>query len=496
MINKISQIAWAVFLVALPITSFPFFPGNIGGGTLVRPLSLYPLVILLVLVTLPRLFTKPLPRTFLAFFPFLLIALVSSLLAVLQGIEALQGISLVERMVRGLVTLGVGAAIYLTVSLWPKDQADLRRSLQWLYLGFGLALFWGSLQAIYVLHFNGRWFDLMSSAQKLISTRKLFTNRISGMTYEPNWFADQISFLLLPWLLAAVISGYTVFRWRWKWVTIELIMLIWSLALLPFTFSRAGLVVMIILVLLAVLLFQRHRHETEQSVKKVGGLPLRRLLAFGAIFITLFGVIYLAGSKNDFFARIWGFWKDRQTRGAQTISDYFEYLGFGARFTYWETAYRVFEDHPLIGVGLGNYAFYFDEELPDQALATMPEILRLIVPEEGANRLITAKNLYLRILAEIGVVGMATFLAFSLATIGCVIYLWLIPGKDESFWAIGGVLGLIAFFFVAFSFDSFAVPNFWVIFGFICAAANIAGKSLRSQQVSAPISLHEENAKG
>jgi O-antigen ligase len=483
-INKISQITWAIFLIALPITSFPFFPSNIGGGTLVRPLSLYPLVILLVLVTLPRLFTKPLPRTFLTFFPFLLVAFTSSLLAVLQGIEALQGVSLIERVLRGLVTLGVGAAIYLTVSLWPKDREDLRRSLQWLYLGFGLALFWGSLQAIYVLHFNGHWFDILSNAQKLISTRKLFTNRISGMTYEPNWFADQISFLLLPWLLAAVISGYSVFRWRWKWITIELIMLIWSLALLPFTFSRAGLVVMIILVLLAVVLFQSKKRDPTQSMGRFRGLSLRRLLGIGAIIIALFGVIYLAGSRNDFFARIWGFWKDRQTRGVQTISDYFEYLGFGARFTYWETAYHVFEDHPIMGVGLGNYVFYFNEELPDQPLATMPEILRLIVPEEGASRLITAKNLYLRILAETGILGMATFLAFSLATIGCVIYLWLVPGKAESFWAIGGVLGLIAFFFVAFSFDSFAVPNFWVIFGFICAAASIAGKSLQPQQAS------------
>jgi hypothetical protein len=36
---------WVLFLVCLPVTSFPFFPPALGGGALVRPLSLYPLII-------------------------------------------------------------------------------------------------------------------------------------------------------------------------------------------------------------------------------------------------------------------------------------------------------------------------------------------------------------------------------------------------------------------------------------------------------------------
>jgi O-antigen ligase len=468
--STLSRIAWVLFLVTLPVTSFPFFPGNVGGGTLVRPLSLYPLLVLLILIVIPRFFTKPLPKSFLSLFPFVIVAIASSLLASLRGIEALQGVSVISRMVRATATLGIGLSIYFVVTLWHKNKDDLKYSLRWLYIGFALALFWGSLQAIYVVHFFPRWFDFLSSAQQYISIRRLFTNRISGMTYEPNWFADQIGLLLLPWLLAAVLSGFTVFKWRWRWLTIELMLLGWVLVVLPFTFSRAGLLIMILLVFVGVLFFRPKQKEASHEIRNQGKNPLRRVGEGALLVIILAGVIYVSGTRNEFFARIWEYWQRRPDQGyVRYVINYFEYLGFGARFSYSETAYRVYEDYPILGVGLGNYAFYFEENLPDRPLAAVPEVLRLVVPEEGQNRLITPKNLYLRILAETGLLGLATFLAFLTAIIGSALYLWLSRRDEAKFWGTGGLLAMIAVILVAFSFDSFAIPNMWVVFGLITA---------------------------
>jgi len=97
-------------------------------------------------------------------------------------------------------------------------------------------------------------------------------------------------------------------------------------------------------------------------------------------------------------------------------------------------------------------------------------VLRQIVPDIGRDRLVTSKNFYLRLLAETGLVGTAAFLAFLTAILGCALYLWLSPGPENRFWGTAGLLGLIGFFLVAFSFDSFAIPNMWVVFGFITAA--------------------------
>jgi O-antigen ligase len=127
----------------------------------------------------------------------------------------------------------------------------------------------------------------------------------------------------------------------------------------------------------------------------------------------------------------------------------------------------------LFGVGLGNYAFYFDEELPDRPLVTQPEVLRLVVPEQGRNRLVTSKNFFLRVLAETGLAGAAAFLAFFVAVIGCALYLWSGEKQNHKFWGTAGLLGIISFLMVSFSFDSFAIPNLWVVFGLVTAATNI-----------------------
>ena len=94
-----------------------------------------------------------------------------------------------------------------TTILLQRSWEDLEFSLRWLYVGFAIALAWGTLQSVYVIAYHPTYFSWMNRLQSLISIRKLFTTRISGMTYEPKWFAEQITFVLIPWLLGAVLSG-------------------------------------------------------------------------------------------------------------------------------------------------------------------------------------------------------------------------------------------------------------------------------------------------
>ena len=48
---RLSRILWALVLVSLPITSFRYLP-FMGAGTVVRPLALYPLAALLLVLFL------------------------------------------------------------------------------------------------------------------------------------------------------------------------------------------------------------------------------------------------------------------------------------------------------------------------------------------------------------------------------------------------------------------------------------------------------------
>jgi hypothetical protein len=398
--------------------------------------------------------------------------MIGSLLAFTSDLDAYRGVSLAARFVRNLVTLGLGVAFYFTVSLLHQSWADLRFSLRWLLAGFGVALAWGTLQIPYVVFYQGWYFRAFTHLQGLVSSRKLFSTRISGMTYEPKWFAEQIVFLLLPWLLAYSLLGRSLFAWRlrlrrWQF-SIENLMLPWAVGVLFFTFSRTGLFILALLAVLCFIIYRRRAHK--HTARSTAPRPLRRRLAeTGAILAVVLAVLFLVGSQNAYFSRLWRYWTDGKTRNRT----YLEYIAFEQRFMYWATALRTYADQPLVGVGLGNYAFYFTQNLPDQPYETQKEILRQITPGDGRDRLITPKNLYARLIAETGLLGVGVFTTFVLAVLGCLLYLAYSPGPEQAVFALGGGLALMVFALVVFSFDSFALPNMWVVFGLITAAAHL-----------------------
>ena len=300
LLNQLQHIAWALFLITLPVTSFPYLPQVIGGTALVRPLAIYPLLVLLIIATLPRLITGAVPRTIYTFLPFVLIALIASLLSLLKGIEPMLGVTVSDRILRALLTLGIGSAIYLTVAILPRTPDELRASLRWLYAGFTAALAWGTLQVAYVIHFDPDYYHFLMKLQAYISTRKIFLNRVSGMTYEPNWFVEQISFLLIPWLLASVLSGYSAFNWRWRKLTLEWLLLGWSILVLVFTFSRAGLINLVLLLFLGVVFFRvRKVHKAARPHSRLASWG-RRLLEAALVMALFIGVVFAASTRTIF----------------------------------------------------------------------------------------------------------------------------------------------------------------------------------------------------
>ncbi len=469
----IEKAAWALMLFALPLTSFPYFPRAIGGEALVRPLSLYPLIILLPFSVLPRLMRKRLPKNFLALAAFALVAIGVSFLSLLRGVEPALGISVESRVLRGIFTLGIGCAFFTAVAILPETPEDMRFSLRWIYAGVSTAMLWGALQAYNILSPNPEYFGWLSRLQSRLSIRSLKPDRISGMTYEPHWFAEQIILLLLPYALAAVLTNYTVFQLRWRRLTIETFLLIWAIILLPFTFSRAGLLNLIIVLFLGILFFFERSPRAEATLVRQPPNYFRRLAGISLVILLAAAPIYFIGAKNPFFARIWGYWRTPNA----SLTGYMSYLGFDARVIYAQTAFNTFLAYPLTGVGLGNYAFYFEEMLPYRPIAEVPEILLMITPEMGRDRLITSKNFFLRILAETGILGWITFGVFLIINIGYGLYLWLSHENEWHYWGVASLCGMLAFGLSALTFDSFVIPNIWVLFGLITAATRISSRT-------------------
>ncbi len=332
---------------------------------------------------------------------------------------------------------------------------DLSFSLRWLYAGMGLALLWGTVQIPLVFHNSPLYYKIVNFFQSLISTRKLFSTRVSGLTYEPKWFAEQICFLLLPWLIGSVLSGKSSFQLalaashrRDGCSCFGQSECSFSLSLAPVWSSWQ------LSAFIGYILYRYYFHKKPHHARR----PMRRrILEASAIILVVLAGIFIVGSQNTYFSRLWRYWTEATEERERS---YLEYIAVEQRFVYWETALRMFDSYPWLGVGLGNYAFYFDQMLPNQPWNEQKEIVRQITPGEGRDRLITSKNLYARLMAETGIFGTAAFTTFLIAIIGCALFLWFSPAPEQKFWGISAFLALIVFGFVIFAFDSFALTQY------------------------------------
>jgi O-antigen ligase len=360
-------------------------------------------------------------------------------------------------------------------------------TLKWLYAGLILAILWGSLQMIYVLELIPGYYKPFTHLQVHISSNVGTPDRIMGLTLEPSWFADQISALWLPWVLPAAVQNRTVYKKRWGWITIEKILLVWMLVNLVFTLSRAGLVVGMVVVGAGLVFFRVQSHSNSSFRKTTGRLgrlnvlyhkiprPIR-IAVFSTVGTLAAGyLIYKVGMSNPYIKRMWLYWARYSTRvdtvGPRSLGGFFRYIGFGPRFVYWETAFRIFQKNPFFGVGLGNYTLHFLDSMPSIQVGFMPEILTRIVPSSA--RIITAKNYFLRLLAETGLIGTGAYLSFVISLALGSWHLWTSRDRDLKFWGAGGLLSVLAFLVDSFSYDSLAIPNPWVVFGLITAAYQI-----------------------
>ena len=479
-IGTLEKVLIAAFFLSLPVTNFPFFPPSFGGNSaFVKPLLVFPLLGLVVLVTLPRMFSRPLPRPALLLILFFLWSVVVSVIPLLTlTLSPWREVNLLSREIRTLITLGLACAIYFTTAFYPRSGPDLNLSLRWLYIGLAGVLLWGSLQALYVLDLIPNWYDIMSRAQRLIASRKLNPNRVSGMTYEPSSFADQLITIWLPWVYAAALTNTTAFRRRWKWLTVEKVLFAWTFGVLAATLSRTGLIMGVGVLIFGITLHLIRGRLSKPDRSSTGPAPAEpsppgwfrlnwkaALLLFlgAAVFVGLFAAF---GSGSSYISRMWNYWFAGSDR---SLSDYLIYIGFGSRITYWRTAFRIFEAHPIFGIGLGNYTLHFPDFIPPQKLIKTPQLLNHLVPAAGRSRVITSKHFAARILAETGLVGGAIFAVFLLLLAAGAVYLWLSDDPRKKFWGTGSLLGLAAFVGVTFSFDSFAIPNPWILFGLITA---------------------------
>jgi O-antigen ligase len=479
-VAKVSRFLWGAALFTLPITSFRYFP-FLGDSTYVRPLSLYPVALLLPLLLIQLVRGKtsvPRAGTLTPLLGFVLIALIATSIGLLLNPLPLRGQDYLGRVVRAWATLLIGLAFFVAAAWMNRDEEDLRFSIKWLLAGFVVDILWSGVQAL------AFYTPLLKKVtvthwQRTFSMRELVkTNRVSGMAYEPAWLAGQIATVYLPWLFASLLTRWRVTRFKW----LEMILLGFAVLLLLATFSRGGLLTVVGAAILTFLFVGRAELRAGWNWF-ISGFQAGNSWFLRVGLVILF-VGALAGaalflSQKGYITRLFN------TR-AESLADFIIENSAGARAAYTFGALGAYEESPITGVGLGASGFYIYEHLPDWTLTTVPEIARQLSPD---NRLYpNPKNLYVRLLAETGLIGFFVFIAFLFSILGDAL---TTMGSQTAFGRYLGIAGIFSWFAVALyniTQDSFATPNLWINFGILVGMTAFTMRSEQNSLTSASLS--------
>ena len=474
--DSLARILWASVLVTLPVTSFRYLP-FMGSGTVVRPLALYPLG-LLMLILLYQIWTNrithPWNRALTILLVFTLTALISTAIGALLSPIEMRGQSYFDRSLRAWITFLIGLSFFISTVWMNRTEDDIKFSLKWLFVGLVLHIIWGAVQAVGLrIGLRGE----LNKIQTLFSTRGLVKNkRVSGLAYEPSWLAAQLATLYIPWLFASLVARYHLSRFKWM----ELILLISGLGILLLTFSRSGLVILaggaLVTYVAAGSETMKNLREWYQAGFRFGqgksrwGMIQSAVSRIGATLVLIgavIGVGYFLADKG-YIAALWN-------SSAESLWDFAVDVYLGPRLAYVTAALQTFQLYPLSGVGLGASGFYMYQNMPDWSLTGIPEIARQLSPSSSLYP--NPKNLYVRLLAETGLPGFILYFSFLFTSLA---YAWKNLKQSAVFYRFIGAAGLFSVIAVAIqgiSQDSFAMAEMWINLGLLAGVTSYALES-------------------
>jgi putative inorganic carbon (HCO3(-)) transporter len=233
--------------------------------------------------------------------------------------------------------------------------------------------------------------------------------RFSGPIDDANYFAGLLVFVVPLAVEPLLHERHNVMRMGAAWA------LFVSLLCIYFTASRGALVALAIVIVTAAAVYRERRLYLV-----LAGVSLV------VVIIAAFPVAYLARVES-MLAVVPGL--DTGTPADGSVR---------GRLDMWRIALALFVDHPLLGIGLGNYEMHYQE---------YARLLGL-TPQQGD---LGAHNIYLEVAAERGLVGLAAFVALLvLAGVGQVQTAWRLQraGRADDaalVWAFGaGLLGFLA----------------------------------------------------
>ena len=468
-LHKLQRFAWYLMIASLPLTSMPLVKKLLGSDSVASPAVVFLLILLFLWIAGLAYKDKIWGSTnILPLALFCCTAVIATLISLFYKTPAFKDFGQLSPVISALGTLTIGFLFFFIASSFPIDDEIKRQTLKIINWTGLVILIWCAFQAIawYGTNHYPQW---MFSIQGALSARVLYRQRATGFALEPSWLAHQLNMLYLPFWISASVTGYSSHSFRLRKISFENILLIGGVLALGLTLSRVGFAAFLIMAALAFTRMHPRLVSTIQnwvSMKwKTGTTPDRKTISnlmFIVYALILALVIFIFYKIDPRMASLFKFSFDQDN----PLLRYFNQLKFGDRVVYWLTGWNIFNQFPILGVGLGNAGFYFPENIPAYGWSLL-EVRRLLY---RSHLLLNVKSLWFRLLAETGIVGTSLFIGWVISLISCLIEKYRSLNQREKMMGFAGLLVIVGMAFEGLSIDSFAMPYWWVSLGLAVAS--------------------------
>ena len=463
-LHKLQKITWYILIASLPLTSMPLVKKILGSDSVASPAIIFLMILTFLwlagLIFHDRLLisSKVLPLAL-----FSCVAIIATLFSFFLQPPAFKGFGELKPIISNVATLGIGFLFFLIASSFPVDDEVKNMTLKVINWTGLIILIWCAFQALawYGTQHYPQW---MFKIQGFLSERVLYRQRATGFALEPSWLAHQLNMLYLPFWLSTTLTGYTSHSFRIKRISFENILLAGGVLTLGLTLSRVGFAAFLCMLALAIVLIHRNivsAINTWLTDKLKPRIKLNRKgisQSIIVLYILLVALLVLVYSRND--PRMASLFKVSFDQDNPLLR-YFDQLKFGDRVVYWLTGWNIFNEHPIIGVGLGNAGFYFPQNIPAYGWSLL-EVRRLLY---RSHLLLNVKSLWFRLLAETGIVGFSFFIGWIISLLSRLVEKYKSAKLIERTLGLAGILVVLGLFFEGLSIDSFAMPYWWISLG-------------------------------
>lgn len=264
-------------------------------------------------------------------------------------------------------------------------------------------------------------------------------NRISGFTYEPPFLAMYL-IAVFPFVLTYLYDNIKKSYY-----------ILFVLILVYLCGSRTALIICLVQLLVFLMLLLRYVLNYKSKYKFI-----ERLIVTVIIAMPFVGGIVIDKTQHVINSLV----IEGTNKGGSNVSNV-------TRMSTQLTAFEVFKQNPITGVGIGQQSYYLVKMYPDWAVKLSYE-LRLIYINDKDPTWPPGYSLFTRLLAETGIVGFGLFFSAVLLLI-YITFQKMVKSNQSIIFAVvftlfvGGILN-------AMQFDSFRSIPFWFTVGFAIVA--------------------------